>query len=142
MIVLRTILLSHERYNNNKTNEISVFFQEKLQIMAFTDDLIDLLHIFSGFSLRTRLHQAPESILQQLCHDAIDTALIENNGVPPEQGCNPFSSDFIVFNETVSLVPSQSCRSIHADAWCKRALMAAPMHYLPAVSIDASDESV
>ena len=28
-----------------------------------------------------------------------DSVLIENNGVTPEWGCNPFSSNSIVFNE-------------------------------------------
>ena len=48
---------------------------------------------------KARLHQALASILQQLCNGASDTALIENNEVAPESGCNPFSSDTIVFNE-------------------------------------------
>ena len=38
-------------------------------------------------------------MLQQLCHEASDTAVIENNGVIPELDCNPFSSDPVVFNE-------------------------------------------
>ena len=33
----------------------------------------------------------------QCCYDANNTALIENNGVAPEVGCNPFWSDSIVF---------------------------------------------
>ena len=38
-------------------------------------------------------------MLQQLCDEASDTAVIENNGVIPELDCNPFSSDPVVFNE-------------------------------------------
>ena len=45
------------------------------------------------------LHQASASTLRQLCDDASNTALIENNGVAPDLGCNPFLGDSIVFNE-------------------------------------------
>ena len=38
-------------------------------------------------------------MLLQLCDDAIDTALIENNGIASDWGCNPFWSDSIGFNE-------------------------------------------
>ena len=38
-------------------------------------------------------------MLPQLCNDASTTVLIENNRVLSELGCNPFSSDPIVFNE-------------------------------------------
>ena len=37
--------------------------------------------------------------LQQRCDDACDSVLIEYNGVAPEWGCNPFSSDSTVFNK-------------------------------------------
>ena len=50
-------------------------------------------------SLTASLHQASASMLRQLCDDASDTVLIENNRVLSEQGCNPISSDSIVFNE-------------------------------------------
>ena len=33
--------------------------------------------------VRARLHQASESTLRQLCNDASNTVLIENNGVVP-----------------------------------------------------------
>ena len=51
--------------------------------------------------LRVCLHQASAlaSTLQQLCNDACDSVLIENNGVAPEWGCNLFSSDSTNFNE-------------------------------------------
>ena len=49
--------------------------------------------------LRTRLHRASASMLRQLYDDASDTVLIENNGVAPNWGCNPFLSDFILSNE-------------------------------------------
>ena len=54
----------------------------------------------------------------QLCDDGSDSAPIENNGVAPGWGCNPFFQ----VTPIVSPVSLQSCRSVHADAWCKRAL--------------------
>ena len=45
------------------------------------------------------LHRASASTLPQLCDDACYSVLIENNGVAPDLGCNPFSSDSIIFNE-------------------------------------------
>ena len=71
-------------------------------------------------AVRVILHQVSASMLRQLCDDACDTALIENNGVAPEWTCNPFSIDSIVFNENRI---ASSCRSIQADAWCKWALV-------------------
>ena len=53
----------------------------------------------SFFSFRARLHQASESTLWQLCNDASDSVLIENNGVVLEWGCIPLLNDSIVFNE-------------------------------------------
>ena len=47
---------------------------------------------------KSHLHEAWASTLQQLCGDASDTVLIENTGVAPKWGCNPFSSDLIVSN--------------------------------------------
>ena len=51
------------------------------------------------FQLRARLQQVSESMLRQICNDAIDSIPIENNGVAREWGCNTFSSDSIVFIE-------------------------------------------
>ena len=48
-----------------------------------------------------RLHQASASTLRQLCDDASDTALVENNGVTPDLGCNPFWSNSIGFNQSL-----------------------------------------
>ena len=45
-------------------------------------------YISKGF--RTRLQHASASTLRQLCDDARDFVLIENNGVTPEWGCSPF----------------------------------------------------
>ena len=39
----------------------------------------------SNHNVRARLHQASSSTLRQLCDDASDTVLIENNGVAQEQ---------------------------------------------------------
>ena len=49
---------------------------------------------------RAYLHQASASTLRQLCDGISDTVLIENNGVTPEWGCNPFWMDCIVFNQS------------------------------------------
>ena len=49
--------------------------------------------------IRARLHQTSVSTLRQLCNDTSDSLLIENNGVAQEWDSNPFSSDYIVFNE-------------------------------------------
>ena len=51
------------------------------------------------FCVRARLHQASESMLQQLCDDASNTVLTENNGVAWRWVATPFWSDSIVFNE-------------------------------------------
>ena len=51
------------------------------------------------YSVRDCLHQKSASMLRQLYDDARNAVLIENNGDPPEWGCNPFLSDPIVFNE-------------------------------------------
>ena len=52
------------------------------------------------YFFRARLHQATVTMLRQLYNDASNTGLIENNGVTPGWGCNPFSIDCIVFNES------------------------------------------
>ena len=52
-----------------------------------------------GHSVRARSHRASESTVQQLCDDASDTVLIENNGVAPKRVATPIWSDSIVFNE-------------------------------------------
>ena len=70
---------------------------------------------------RARLHQALASTLLQLYDNASDTVLIENNGVVPEWGCNPFRVT-LVFNENSITSVIQSSGSVDADAWCKRAL--------------------
>ena len=56
------------------------------------------LHCSSSF-LRAHLQQASASMLPQLCNDACDSVLIENNVVPPEWGCDPLSSDSTDSNE-------------------------------------------
>ena len=59
---------------------------------------VNIKHVCTAI-VRARLHQASASTLQQLCDDACDSVLIENNGVTPEWGCNLFSSDSTDFNE-------------------------------------------
>ena len=53
--------------------------------------------------IRARLHQASVSMLRQLNHDASISVLIENNGVTPDWGCNPFSSNSFVTTRKQSL---------------------------------------
>ena len=48
-------------------------------------------------------------MLRQLCRDASNSGLIEDNRVAPGWGCNPFSSDSSM--RIVSLASSQSCHS-------------------------------
>ena len=55
-------------------------------------------------------------MLQQVCDNASDTGLIENNKATPESGLNSFLSDSIVYNEN-------SITSIIAELsqhWCWR----------------------
>ena len=56
------------------------------------------------FRLKVYPYQTSASKLLQLCDDASDTGLTENNGVAPEWGCNPFSSDTIVLNDIASII--------------------------------------
>ena len=51
------------------------------------------------FRLKARKYQASASALQQLCDDASDSVLIENNGVTWKWVTTPFWSDSIVCNE-------------------------------------------
>ena len=55
---------------------------------------------------RLSVHLYQASALRQLCDNPSNSLLIENNGVTPDWGCNPFSSDTVVFNEK-------------RIAWCK-----------------------
>ena len=77
--------------------------------------------ILERIVIRTRLHQASESMLRQLCDDASDTVLIENNGVAPEVTTH-FQATPLFSIRTVLLVSSERCCSIDADARCKQAL--------------------
>ena len=52
-----------------------------------------------SFTLKAYLPRTSVSTLRQLCDDVSDTALIQNNGIAPDWGCNRFLSDSIVFNE-------------------------------------------
>ena len=60
---------------------------------------------------------------KKLCDDASDTVLIENNGVTRKWVATPFWIDSIVFSKNNIARSSQSCRSVDADARCKRALI-------------------
>ena len=73
-------------------------------------------------SIRAGLHQASATKLQQLCDDARDIVINENNGVPGNWVAAPFWSDSIVFMQMVSLASLKKCGSIDSDNWCKRAL--------------------
>ena len=48
---------------------------------------------------RARLHGASASPMWQLCNDASNSVLIQNNRVTPDLGCNPFWRNSIVCNE-------------------------------------------
>ena len=62
-------------------------------------------------------------MLLQLGDDISDiSVLIENNGVAWKRVAILYLSDSLVFNENSITVSSQHCRSIDADAWCKRSL--------------------
>ena len=50
-------------------------------------------------TIRVHLHHVSALTLRQLCNDASDSVLIENNGVALGWGYNPFSSDSIVLND-------------------------------------------
>ena len=73
----------------------------------------------AGDPLKAYLHQASSSALQELCDDAGDTVLNENDGVTPEWSCNPHLEGLQCFQWEQY---HQSCRSVDADACCKRAL--------------------
>ena len=60
-----------------------------------------LIEILSGYKLRDHIHQASVSMLQQLCDDASDTVLIENNGVTQKWVATPIWSDSTVFDENI-----------------------------------------
>ena len=50
-------------------------------------------------TVRAHLHQASASTLQQLCDDACNSVVNENNGVTPEWDSNQSSNDSTDFNE-------------------------------------------
>ena len=83
-------------------------------------------------SIRAHLHQASASMLRQLSDEACDSVLIENNGVTPEWVATYryFEAIPLFSMRTESQALSQSCRSIDADAWCKRALNICLFHLL------------
>ena len=58
-------------------------FRENARVFFHTE-LLKISDIDKYPYLRARLHQASASSLRQLCKDASDTALIENNGVAPD----------------------------------------------------------
>ena len=68
-------------------------------------------------------------MLRQLCNDASDTVLIENNEMSQEWVATQSGVTLLFSMRTVLLVSSHICLSIDADTWCKRALnnMVMPM---------------
>ena len=67
--------------------------------------------------LKARLHQASASTWRQLSNDASDSVLIENNGVAPEWGCNPFWSYPLLLPATKlrqGNVFTPVCHSVHS----------------------------
>ena len=65
------------------------------------------------------LHQVSASMLGQLCDNASDYVLTENNGVALELGCVLLSKKSIVFHQSRIL----SCTSVDFDPRCKGALI-------------------
>ena len=65
--------------------------------LRYVNEIIGILNEFP--CIRACLQQASPSTLHQLCDDGSDSILIRNNEATLQWGCNPFSSDFIVFNE-------------------------------------------
>ena len=89
-----------------------------------TDFCRNLWIIWHWVFTRVHLPQARASKLWELCNDASDTVLIENNGVTRKWVATPFWSDSIVFSmRTGLLASSQSGHSIYSDAWCKQILI-------------------
>ena len=54
-------------------------------------------------------------MLRQLCDDAGNSFLIENNRVTADWGCNPFSSDTVVFNENSEVTSEYGCNPSLSD---------------------------
>ena len=106
--------------NSSKT-EIDSSFEESVEISNSADRTKPINPILAGLKaegrkegekpdanasmteifeqVRTRLHQASESTLRQLCDATGDTTLIENIVVAPEVVSIPIWSNSIVFNE-------------------------------------------
>ena len=63
-------------------------------------------------------------MLWQLCDDASDTVLIENNGVARKWVAIPFWSNSVVFNDSsiTSVIAELSQRWLWPDTWCKQGL--------------------
>ena len=109
----------------------STFQIEGVIGITVDEESVVLVHVNEAFStkkvryrcaLKARLHQVSASTLWQLSDDASDTALTENNGVF-RMGLQPTCQVTLLFTmRTVSLVSSQNCHSVDADAWCRRAL--------------------
>ena len=83
------------------------------------DIISDITALTPTLCVRVYLHQVSASMLWQLCDDASNTVVIQNNRITSEWVCNPTPLFSI---RTVSLASSQSCCGIDTDAWCKRAL--------------------
>ena len=66
------------------------------------------------------MYRVSTSTLRECYNDAGDSVLIENNGVAPECGGNPFSINYTVFNENiiasviVALMPTLSVNQASA----------------------------
>ena len=60
---------------------------------------VRLLFVAIFHNVRAHLHQASKSTLRQLCDDASDTALIENNVMSRKWVATTLRNKSIVFNE-------------------------------------------
>ena len=77
---------------------------------------MQMLKVLKKTRCKAHLHHASASMLPELSNYACDSVLIENNGVAPEWGCNPFSSNAIGFNE--NSIPSVIASVVAALSWC------------------------
>ena len=70
----------HQRSASPKQDEKPIIM-DHLHQLFITKNAVLCHEVKKNFQVRARLHQASESMLRQLCNDASDTVLIENNGV-------------------------------------------------------------
>ena len=88
---MKNIINTNERWDQN--------FGCKKQVPLFRPLSINFNVQQKSGDVRSRLHQASASMLQQLCSDTYDSVLFANSGATWKWEATPFWSDSIVFNE-------------------------------------------